>query len=628
MNDTNNNNIGGTMPNNAVDSTQTPPVTQTPSPVPTPVQPASLVAASPAPTSAPAGVEQVESTQTPSPVSASNTSEVKAESNNSEEEVGKREFPFSAVIIAIILIIIAVLYYVFYLSPTRLLDGAINDIFNSIKDAANGITNPDSDTMFIALNGKLRTVGSEYENMKDIAFLDNLKVSVDIEADLKKLDFGTTIKSDVKDTKGMKYPENVNMAVDYIDNNFYLEFGDIVAKYDATNNLGNKLNFDYDRINSAVSLFEIVKDQVLDIIQEEKLTKTIATKKINNQTAIAVKASTKLNNDEIAAIYNEGFKNLSKDKEAIKYWSKTFAVSEKEAVEEIERILSRTVQTQNIEVNLYMNLANTQLIGFDVTVDNYYVEINSLNGFYFIDIKYIENGFDVLDITVEYDSYHGVLNGVGILDVKSGYLKVLFDYTRIEAENSNTMVGNTLDFKFFDDEEDTKPIVTLDCTLDLEYDKDIELADTSKAVNLIELSDKEINKVLTVTDKLIYESLFVVKKLALNNLPAQAVESVVNQYTLQARDMVEKEVVNMIDAYLRGLPPKQLAAMLSSPEASGAMLKKISVLSKENQQEVMKIIAKYKTQLTSGTVNKSETVKPEEKEPTVPKEDTTATKSE
>ena len=249
-----------------------------------------------------------------------------------------------------------------------------------------------------------------------------------------------------------------------------------------------------------------------------------------------------------------------------------------------------------------MNLANTQLIGFDVTVGNYYFELNSLNGFYYIDIKVLDNGFEVLDVEVEYDTYHGVLNGVGTADIQTGYLIVEFDYTRIESEDSNKMTGNTLDFKFYDD-DNGKPFCTLDCTLDITYDKDINIADVDKAINIIELEPDEINKLITLTDKITYETLFVTKKLVLNRLPANLADSAASEYEKLIRDAIEKEIVNMVDAYLNELTPQQLLALFSSSEEQQKFMKKISFMSDENKAKVLKIVSELKIKLQSGQVS-------------------------
>ncbi|MDD6272626.1 MAG: hypothetical protein PUA90_03800 [bacterium] len=598
MNDTNNNPVVGNT-NGAVNTAQVPTTLEQPSTVVQPAQTSlALETAQVTVPSPPAPSQEV-------PANPAKTEQVNNSDDNEENkggETNKKEFPYTAIIIGIILIFIAFAYYFFYITPTRVLDEAINDIFENIKSVASGITNPQNDTMEIDLKGKLRTEGREYEGLEDIKFLNNLIVNATIEADLKNLNLGFAVESDVKDTTGMKYPENIDLAIDSIGNKFYIEVGDRIAKYHSSNNLEDKFSLNYKRINDAVDVFEEMKNQVLDIIQEDQLSRSISTKKINNQTAIAIKAHVKLDNKTISDIYYTGFGNLLKSDEFIKKWANVFAITEEEATIMLQYINDRDVKTDNIEVNLYMNLANTQLIGFDVTVGNYYFELNSLNGFYYIDIKVLDNGFEVLDVEVEYDTYHGVLNGVGTLDVQTGYLIVHFDYTRIESEDTNKMTGNTLDFKFYDD-DNGKPFCTLDFTLDIAYDKDINIANIEEAINIIELEPGEINKLITLTDKLTYETLFVTKKLVLNRLPANLADAAVSEYEKLIRDAIEKEIVNMVDAYLNELTPQQLLVLFSSSEEQQKLMKKISFMSDENKAKVLKIVSELKIKLQSGQVS-------------------------
>lgn len=529
------------------------------------------------------------------------TVEIKPVEETNTEEVRKKEFPFMAISIALILIMIFLSYYFFYLTPTRVFDEAIENIFDNIKSVASGITNSESDTIEIDLNGKLKTSGKDYKNVEDIAFLNNLKVNANIEVDLKKLDFGATIKSDVKETSNMKYPQNMDVALDSIDNNLYFKINDTIAKYNSNGKLMDKIEFRYDRIEDAVSIFESMKNQVVNIIKEEQLSKTIATRKINNQTAVAIKAHTTLNNKDIASIYYEGFGNIIKDKKLIKKWANVFSITEEEAIARLQRILDRDVVTEAIEVNLYMNLANTQLIGLDIRVDNFYVEINSLNGFYYIDFKVFNSkGIEALDIEVEYDAYHGVLNGIGTANVSlkgltTGFLIVKFDYTRINAEDTNTMVGNKLDFKFYDDRSDI-PFCTLDCTLDLAYDKKIDFLDIKKSKNVLELTPTEIEDVITLADKITYETLFVAKRLIFNRLPSSITNDINKKIEIKSRDLVEKEMINIVEANLKDLPKEQLTMLLDSKEV---LLNKLYFVSNENKKDFIRRLVLLKENLVN-----------------------------
>ena len=147
-----------------------------------------------------------------------------------------------------------------------------------------------------------------------------------------------------------------------------------------------------------------------------------------------------------------------------------------------------------------MNLANTQLISLDVTVDNkYHAELSLLNGYYtmrfYINADNREDKEDKLfDIQATYDNDNGIVDGVGYIhandDKKSinTYIIVDFYYKRREDE-SGKKDGNELILTFYDGpknydggpefEEDPstktlkpiikdKPFAQLMCKLDLE----------------------------------------------------------------------------------------------------------------------------------------------------------------
>lgn len=609
MNDTNNNPVANntTGMSNAVPTPA--PIDSVP-PVPA-VQPAPIAQPAPVAQSAPAAVAPVAQPAAPtasgetqtttsaenasvqaSPVNNTNNTTVQ-NNNNNKGEANKTEFPYAAIVVGIIIVLIVLAYYFFYLTPTRILDNAIEDIFGNIKNFASGITSPENESMQVDLKGRVRTSGRDLENVENIKFLDNLIVNAKIQADLKELDYSASLSSEADQIVGMKYPENVNIAADYIDDKLYLELGDKVVKYQSTNNLENKLLISYERINDALSIFESMKDQVVDIIQEDELSKKLTTKKINNQTAISIKAHTKFNNDDISKIYYEGFGNLLKDKDFIKKWANVFAITEEEATLKLQDIYERKVVTGNIEVNLYMNLANTKLIGLDVTVGNFFIQIDSLNGFYYIDFKYLEDsGKEILNVELQYDTVRGSLIGSATLDIQTGFLIVEIDYNRISDENSKVMIGNTLDLKFYDG-EDKKPFCIIECTLDLAYDKEIKLPDVSNAISIIELNNDEIQKLIRMKDKMTYEILFIIKKLALNRL-GNLSDNVVETLELQVNDLFEKEMINMIEASLKQMPPQKLAVILGSAQGQQELLNKISFMSDENKAALLKVISEIK----------------------------------
>ena len=279
----------------------------------------------------------------------------------------------------------------------------------------------------------------------------------------------------------------------------------------------------YKTLDALVNIAEITKDKVVDIIQNDELSRSLAIKKVGDTTTIALKAHSLVNHERIAEIYKEGFKDFydnknnklnGKDVDILDEFSKVFGV-DKEIIQKnlMSYLKDREVVTDSVEVNLYMNLANTDLISLDVCVDKkYYVEISLLNGYYQFKIytaasEEIENGKDVrdagtkkvLDIEAVYDRSNGIVNGRGIIDNDNTYQVVTFDYERTIEEGKK--VGNNLTLGFynndtykFNDESKQKPYCLLKCDLTI-FD-----STNTDSVDDIENTSFDLKKEVTNTD--------------------------------------------------------------------------------------------------------------------------------
>ena len=282
-------------------------------------------------------------------------------------------------------------------------------------------------------------------------------------------------------------------------------------------------SFTYKTLDALVNIAEITKDKVVDIIQNDELSRSLAIKKVGDTTTIALKAHSSVNHERIAEIYKEGFKDFydnknnklnGEDIDILDEFAKVFGV-DKEIIQKklMAYLKDRDVVTDSVEVNLYMNLANTDLISLDVCIDKkYYVEISLLNGYYQFRIytatnEEVEKGKDVrdddtkksLDIEAVYDRSNGIVNGRGIIDNDNTYQVVTFDYTRTIEEGKK--VGNNLTLGFynndtykFNDEEKQKPYCLLKCDLTI-YD-----STNTDSVDDIENTSFDLKKEVTNTD--------------------------------------------------------------------------------------------------------------------------------
>ena len=422
-------------------------------------------------------------------------------SNEGEEFVleakGNRNLPVVVLIIFIAILIFAVIYYFIVMKPARVFDKAINDAIDSVEDIVKNAKDSKTDTAGLNINVKMKTV-DDY-----VKYLDGLDINGDIDVDIEKLSLGLRLNARNEKTDDT-YGADVYITSDGLfvaNDRLKLLFDDkSVYQYDMDWGSDELLKLNYDRIDDAVKAFDETKERILDIIDDNELRRIITTKKVGNQTTLALKVTCDLDNEEIAEIYYKVFKEYingsDKSNEILDEMASAFGTDREAVKEQIQKLIDRKVVTQRVFVNLYMNLANTQLISLDVTVEEketkYFVELDNLNGLYIGDIR---NGPDLenpeLYVNFEYDENVGHLFGKGIIDDELTYMKLDFEYERKIGEN-NKKIGNDLRLYFYRDEKMESAIALLDCTLDIITNDEISILGKENAI-----AEKEVTKSVT-----------------------------------------------------------------------------------------------------------------------------------
>jgi hypothetical protein len=415
------------------------------------------------------------------PKSTITKGETTTQSSDKEEFVADKEnkkLPIAVLLIFVILLVAVAIYYFIVMTPTKVFDKAIDNIFDSVTGVVDSAKNSKTDTAKLKISVDMETDGDINK------YLDGVLFSAAIDVDLRKLQLGLQIESETGETK-IAEDDNFDSHVFVKDGGIYVTNKELNETYPGKVALYSDVDFnevDYDRIDNAVAILERTKNEIVNIIDNDQLRRTITIKRVNNQTTIALKASCTLNNKDITEIYKPIFKKYLNDKEFIKQVTDVIGtMSEEEVKDEIQRLYDRTVVTENIDVNIYMNLANTQLISLDVTVDDYYVQLDNLNGYFYGVIKYkgVKKNFVAPEFLLqfEYDANKGLVNGYGQID-KPGqaFVYSLFDYTRKENKEGKK-IGNDLNINFFNkvvqgDEQSNKKniIARLKCKLDIDDD--------------------------------------------------------------------------------------------------------------------------------------------------------------
>ena len=410
--------------------------------------------------------------------SKKDSSQSSSDEEKFELEKENRKLPVAVLIIFAGLLLVVIVYYFIVMTPTKVFDKAIDSIFSTLTGVVDSAKDSKTDTAKLKITVDMETDGKIND------FLDGIIFEATSDVDIKNLDLGLELSSKPGKTK-ISDEDSFNSKVYLKDGGVYVSNEKLDKTYPGKTVLYTDSDFtyvNYDRIDDITDIVLRTKNEIVDIIQNDQLKRTITVKKINGQTTIALKANCTLNNKEIADIYKPIFKKYLQDEKFIKQVTSAIgSLTETEVKDKIKELYERDVVTQGIEVNLYMNLANTQLISLDVTVDDYFVEIDNLNGYFYGLIKYkgAKKDFEKpeFQLQFEYDANKGLLNGSGFIDISGqDYIYSNFDYTRVEENDKK--VGNVLNINFYNKEVKTKAeendknniIAKLACTLDIEND--------------------------------------------------------------------------------------------------------------------------------------------------------------
>ena len=457
------------------------------------------------------------------------------EKASDDNQGGVNKAPIVIVVIFLFFLILLLIYYFVIMTPRHVFETAINDTVAALGDAIDSVDNSNTKNLNLKFDFDLSTDEEQfkYSRLKDIKRLDGEKFRSNISVDLERGNLLLTLSA----TRPKKLNEKkvVDVSIYSYDGYTY-----VLPKY-YYNNTDNKIPFDsskpteiendkvaqgdifgmfinrdvstrinIERVREMYQFAEDTKTRIQHELTDDQLHRTIALKKINQDgrdtTAVALKVHCKLNNEEIAKIDKTIFGDWNKGespeaKEAIAHLMSITSLSEKEIKDKIEELYNRKVVTQDIDVNLYMNLANTELISLDVTVDNkYHAELSLLNGYYSIRFSIYaddyteENDHRMFDIQATYDNDKGIVDGVGHIDNENGYLIVDFYYKRV-LDESGKKDGNNLILKFYSGPEyydggegpNDKPYGRLDCSLDFQQNEmldELKDFDPSKAYSL------------------------------------------------------------------------------------------------------------------------------------------------
>lgn len=451
--------------------------------------------------------------------------------------------PIMVVVIFFAFLLAAFIYYYIIMTPTKVYSKAFDNIFNGIKENIRSIKDSDKNKFKIDLGFDLDTnqeaVDKYAPQLGKVDYIDNDYLEGIINIDKKKNDIKVTLRSekrldnlkklgleDMIEDSSKETQEMLDFSIymvdgqtyigpiDYINYNDIKEFGtrkiqipkpiklDIFEMIGGGESNFNTDIFDIEKIESIYTLLEMTKDKVIGTLEEKELSRSIGVARIGGTTAIALKSSAYVEKDKIKHIHEILFDDALADKtehandkdfKVIDELMLITGASREEIIDKLKELRKRDSLIDKVEVNLYMNLANTELISLYVRVDEKYTfQIDYLNGYYQFHIDIVNDKKQkafVIDAT--YDEVNGIVDGLGYIENDNTIVGVKFDYKRtLNKEGRKT--GNSLIFKFYNNdtfrnekEEEKIPLAILKCNLEV-YDDPETTDDDSLNFNLEE----------------------------------------------------------------------------------------------------------------------------------------------
>ena len=434
-------------------------------------------------------------------------------SNMDEDEEGlavkANRYPIILAVVFVSILLLMFVYYYLVMTPYNVFDSALSSMVDAIKDMVEDFGEDDSERNTFDLQFELITDTEQFANNPEQSPTDYINgdhiegivnfdtqtkgFSINLLADklATNLPEGVVRKDNTKKYENMlnakfySFKDNMYIGpfyyVDYNDkdaaNKTPIELDKTVQIAVETENI-NVNSFTIDSLKDAADLIDLIIEKGKTTVFDSDLKRGIVFKKVGDSTAIALKANCDTHEEMVDRVFHGTFDDeFINRKDVIDLTKKVFGFDDEQAKELLLAIHDRPIDFTHLDINLYMNLANTELISFDMTFDEkVYVQLDYLRGFYNIVIRVMTDGKvenDKFNITATYDRDNGIVDGLGIINNDNTYLAVKFDYNR-KINTTGEKTGNELKFRFYnnethklEDESKQKPFCILNCTLEI-----------------------------------------------------------------------------------------------------------------------------------------------------------------
>ena len=416
-----------------------------------------------------------------------------------------------------VLLLLFIVYYYFVMTPTKVFDDIINSLFDNIKEEINEFKNTSVNTYSVNFNTDIS------ENNTKLEMLNDINIKTDIGFDVKKGNIYTQIIASKSNNPIFDTKLHLQDGKTY----FQLPINDTneEEKYVKLNllNIENSeqfLTYDIRKLTSIYNVLEKTKDSIIDIIGEDDLQRKIVFKKIHDTTVVALKVNCLLSGEKVTNIYNKTFNRFINDNSVLEELE-NITGKDKETIRNIlSKLVSEKRTSKNINVNLYTDLANTNLISLEVYIgDDYYFEFSNINGYYYFTLIKTENKKEVLNITGKYDIDNKIFTGEINIENNKTYSKVKYKYTDLDTKDN--LMSGTIDLELYTDLSND-PVLKLNSVITSKENPTLDIPNLEKSYTLTDeegytvLSQEDLAYLSNQSD-IIKEICETVKNLILNN---------------------------------------------------------------------------------------------------------------
>ena len=478
------------------------------------------------------------------------------EEGNSVEQVENiktHKFPIILIGAFVLVVVIVLVYFFAFMTPRRAFNSTINNFFDNTFDFLINLKSNDHPTTINAtFDADVKTdykasliteeqeikgdknknmSGSEQNGRKNYTYLErynNMRFTLNTIADFDNGDYGfvfgtkdivrfssgnleakvggdvTKISLFLKD--GKVYLGESKLGGETIlggnelddENNKYVMTGKVLELTENPKALSIINNLNYSKFNDYKSIFNSVKDDLIKSIKADNLTRKLTFKKINDHSNLVLKSSISLNNSEINEIYKTVISKYIDDNDMLKNISDATGLSVEDIKDKLKELNDENIDKNNININLYTNVFATNIMCIEVTIDNVYINISSINNEIVIIAEKYKVSNDVkldlenlpedkeLAVDLSYDTKDETINGTIYVNNEDTGLYVEVDYAK-QKDSSDTKFDAKLNVKFsYVDDEGTiykdKPFAEMTGNLSITKGKEVELFTESMSV--------------------------------------------------------------------------------------------------------------------------------------------------